>query len=132
MQRIEADRLSGPLRDATVRRSMRRLLIVAVSAALSAPASALAADPILALRDVQPGARCSGLTVVRGTAISSFDVEVLDVLDRQRPEAARILVRVSGPAVAATGLGPGFSGSPIYWGYRQHKPKRCNRAGERC
>ena len=93
---------------------MRRLLIVAVSAALSAPASALAADPILALRDVQPGARCSGLTVVRGTAISSFDVEVLDVLDRQRPEAARILVRVSGPAVAATGLGPGFSGSPIY------------------
>jgi hypothetical protein len=39
---------------------------------------------------------------------------VLDVIDRQRPDAARILIRVSGATVAATGLGPGFSGSPIY------------------
>src|SRR5206468_2690817 len=27
---------------------------------------------------------------------------------------ARILIRVSGPAIDATGIGPGFSGSPIY------------------
>ena len=39
---------------------------------------------------------------------------MLDVIDRQRPEVARILVRVSGPAVDATGIGPGFSGSPVY------------------
>jgi len=93
---------------------MRRLLIAAVSAILLMPAGALAADPIMSLQEVQPGARCTGLTVVRGTAISSFDVDVIDVLDRQRPEVARILVRVSGPAVAGTGIGPGFSGSPIY------------------
>jgi len=93
---------------------MRRLLIAAVSATLIAPSCAIAADPIMPLAQVQPGARCTGLSVVRGTAISSFDVDVLDVLDRQRLDAARILVRVSGPAVAATGLGPGFSGSPIY------------------
>ena len=93
---------------------MRRLLIAAVSATLLAPAGALAADPIMPLQEVQPGARCSGLTVVRGTAISTFDVEVIDVLDRQRPDVARILVRVSGAAVAATGIGSGFSGSPIY------------------
>ena len=96
------------------RSGMRRLLLAALAAALVAPASASAADPIMPLGDVQAGMRCTGLTVVRGTAITSFDVEMLDVIDRQRPEVARILVRVSGPAVDADGLGPGFSGSPIY------------------
>jgi hypothetical protein len=93
---------------------MRRLLLAALAAALAAPAPALAGDPIMPLGDVQPGARCTALTVVRGTAITPFDVEVLDVIDRARPEVAQILVRVSGPAVADTGIGPGFSGSPIY------------------
>ena len=92
---------------------MRRLLLAALAAALVAPAAARAADPIMPLADVQPGMRCTGLTVVRGLQITSFDVEVVDVVDRGRAGAARILVRVSGPAVDATGLGPGFSGSPI-------------------
>lgn len=56
---------------------------------------------------------CTGLTVVQGLDITSFDVDVVDVIDRARGTSARILVRVSGPAVDATGLGPGFSGSPI-------------------
>jgi hypothetical protein len=93
---------------------MRRLLLAALAAVLVAPTPAGAAEPIMALGDVQPGARCTGLTVVHGTDISSFDVDVLDVIDRQRPDDARILIRVSGPTVDATGLGPGFSGSPIY------------------
>ncbi len=57
--------------------------------------------------------QCTGLSVVRGLEISQFGVEVVDVVDRGRAGAARILVRVSGPAIDATGLGPGFSGSPI-------------------
>jgi hypothetical protein len=92
---------------------MRRLLLAALAAALVAPAGASASDPIMPLADVAPGMRCTALTVVHGTAITSFDVEVLDVLDRLRPDTASILVRVSGPAVDATGIGPGFSGSPI-------------------
>jgi hypothetical protein len=92
---------------------MRRLLLAALAVALVAPAAARAADPILPLAEVQPGMRCTGLTVVQGLDISSFDVEVLDVIDRGRGGAARIVVRVSGPAVDRTGLGPGFSGSPI-------------------
>ena len=87
---------------------MRRLLLAALAAALVAPAVPSAADPIMPLGDVQAGMRCTALTVVRGTAITSFDVEVLDVIDRQRPESARILVRVSGPAVDATGHRPGL------------------------
>jgi hypothetical protein len=92
---------------------MRRLLLAALAAALVAPVPAEAAAPIMPLDEVQAGARCTGLTVVRGTEVTSFDVEVLDVIGAERPRTARILVRVSGPAVDATGLGPGFSGSPV-------------------
>src|SRR5918997_5123591 len=92
---------------------MRRLLLAALAVALVAPAVARAADPILPLAEVQPGMRCIGLSVVQGQQISQFGVEVVDVIDRGRGGAARIIVRVSGPAVDVTGLGAGFSGSPI-------------------
>ncbi len=93
---------------------MRRLLLAVLAAVFMAPQVASAADPIMPLAEVAPGMRCTALTVVRGTAITSFGVEVIDVIDRLRLENARILIRVSGPAVDATGIGPGFSGSPIY------------------
>ncbi len=92
---------------------MSRPLLAVLAIALMLPAGAEAADPIMPLGEVQAGARCTGLSVVRGTDVASFDVEVLDVIGTDRPEAARILVRVSGPAVDATGVGQGFSGSPI-------------------
>jgi hypothetical protein len=92
---------------------MRRLLLAVLAATVVLPASAHAADPVLPLSEVQPGMRCTGLTVVQGLDVTSFAVDVVDVVDRPRGSSARILVRVSGPAVDATGLGPGFSGSPI-------------------
>jgi hypothetical protein len=53
--------------------------------------------------------------VIHGTDVSSFSVQVLDVVDADPAEdGPRILVEVSGPAVDRTGIGPGFSGSPIY------------------
>jgi hypothetical protein len=71
------------------------------------------------LSEVRSGMRCTGLSVVRGIEISSFDVEVIDVIaDDPATGGPRILIRVSGPAVDATGLGPGFSGSPILCGGR--------------
>jgi hypothetical protein len=79
-----------------------------------APAAAHAADPIMPLAEVRSGMRCTGLSVVRGTEVSSFDVEVIDVIaDDPATGGPRILIRTSGPAVDATGIGPGFSGSPI-------------------
>jgi hypothetical protein len=90
----------------------RSLLMVALMLAAAPPASA--ADPILPLGEVRPGMSCTGLSVIRGTAISSFDVEIIDVIAAEAGlSGPRILVRVSGPAVDATGVGPGFSGSPI-------------------
>jgi hypothetical protein len=93
----------------------RPLAAVTVAAFLSIAAPALAGDPIMPLSDVHGGMRCTGYTVVHGTDISSFDVEVLDVIDGDASgEGPRILIRVSGPAVDGTGVGPGFSGSPFY------------------
>src|SRR5438270_13887002 len=79
--------------------------------------SALAAgDPVMPLSQVQRGMHCTAYSVIRGTDISSFDVLVDDVVSdgANSPGSAFILITVSGPAVDATGVGPGFSGSPIY------------------
>jgi len=90
-------------------------LAASVLIALLAPAPARAGDPVMALADVQAGMQCTGYSVVRGTDVSSFDVEILDVVDAAATgRGARILLQASGPAVDATGLGPGFSGSPVY------------------
>ncbi len=96
-----------------------RHLVVAAAAALLmgvAPGVAEAGDPIMPLSELRPGMRCTGYSVIRGTEISSFDVEIVDVVsgDASANDGPRILLRVSGPAVDATGVGPGFSGSPVY------------------
>jgi hypothetical protein len=99
-----------PLRSAP----LHRCALLIVLAVLAAPVGAQAADPIMPLSEVRAGLTCTGLSVVRGTQISSFEVEVLDVIAGDSAYGgARLLVRVSGPAVDATGVGPGFSGSPV-------------------
>jgi len=97
----------------------RRLLAVAAAAALltgAVPALAQAGDPIMPLSELRPGMRCTGYSVVRGTAISSFGVEIVDIVsgDASANDGPRILLRVNGPVVDQTGVGPGFSGSPVY------------------
>jgi len=93
----------------------RILLAATVAVTLIPAAPALAGDPIMPLSQVHAGMHCTGYSVVRGTTISSFDVDVVDVIDSDPgTDGARIIVTASGPAVDATGIGPGFSGSPIY------------------
>jgi len=95
---------------------MRARLLAATVAALLLPASpAAAGDPIMPLSQVRSGMQCTGYSVIRGTEISSFGVEILDVIDGDASgQGPRILLRVFGPAVDGTGVGPGFSGSPVY------------------
>jgi hypothetical protein len=89
--------------------------LLAVVPVLLAPAAARAAgDPIMPLAQVKAGMHCTALSVVQGTTISSFDADVVDVVDGDATEGSRILIRASGPAVDATGVGEGFSGSPVY------------------
>jgi hypothetical protein len=106
---------------------MRARLIVLTVAALLLPASSAAAgDPIMPLSQVRSGMQCTGLLVVRGTEISSFDVEILEVIDGDASgQGPRLHERVSAPPVDGTGVGPGFSGSPIYCrDGRGHQPQR--------
>src|SRR5436190_13341239 len=77
-------------------------------AALIFAAPAYACDPIMPLSQVHRGMHCTGYSVVQGTDISSFNVDVIDVTEDG------ILIDASGPAVDQTGIGEGFSGSPIY------------------
>ena len=95
---------------------MRSLLAAVTASALLIPATAArAGDPVMPLAEVHSGMQCTGYSVVRGTDVAAFDIEVIDVVDdRASGVGPRILVRASGPAVDETGIGPGFSGSPIY------------------
>lgn len=68
----------------------------------------------MGLAEVQRGMACTAASVVRGTDIETFEIEVLDIVSGDA--AARqpyILFRASGPVIDRTGIGPGFSGSPI-------------------
>ena len=91
-----------------------RLAVLTTALVLALAAPAVAAEPVMPLAQVQRGMQCTGLSVVQGTEIASFDVEIVDVITGDdAAESPRILGRVSGEAVDRTGLGPGFSGSPI-------------------
>ena len=101
------------LRSATLRHPAS--LAVSLLAFLVLAAPARGADPIMPLAEVQAGMRCTSLSVVRGVEPVPFDVEIIDVVEAGSTGGGpRILIRVSGPAVDETGIGPGFSGSPIY------------------
>lgn len=93
-----------------------RSLLIAGLVCLALPLPASAADPIMRLSEVRPGMKCTALSVFRGTAVEPFDVEIIDVVGEAAIGSTqpRLLVRVSGERVDVTGVGPGFSGSPIY------------------
>ena len=67
------------------------------------------------LSEVQAGMKCTAYSVFHGQQIETFDVDIVDIVGQAAnfETAPRLLVRVSGPKVDETGVGPGFSGSPI-------------------
>jgi hypothetical protein len=88
------------------------LSLVAAGGWAAVPASA--AEPIMPLDQVKQGMHCTARSVVKGTDIATFDVEILDVVAGDAAlHQPFILFRASGAAIDATGIGPGFSGSPI-------------------
>ncbi|MHC4598918.1 MAG: hypothetical protein ACYS47_07930 [Planctomycetota bacterium] len=70
------------------------------------------AEEILPLDEVKPGMKGKVRTVFRGTKISTFDFEVVDVLRAWLPGQDVILVKCSGGEVDQTGIASGMSGSP--------------------
>jgi hypothetical protein len=96
---------------------MRRLTILALLVVtLTAPFLAVAAAPAwMPVADVRPGMRGVALTVVAGTKVESFDVQILEIVPGAGPAGDLILIRASGPLIARTGgIAAGMSGSPVY------------------
>ncbi len=92
----------------------RAIALLVAIAALALPVGATAVGPpIMPLADVQPGMHCSVASVIQGTAVTTFDARIDDLLRTRDPRGTRILVTLSGAAIDATGIGPGFSGSPL-------------------
>ena len=70
---------------------------------------------IMPMSELRPGMKGICKTVVSGTKIEDFEVEVLAVLEGDAPDSSLILVRLGGDLVKRTGgLAAGMSGSPIY------------------
>lgn len=87
------------------------LLIICLS--FSVPVSAQ--QPLMDLEDVRPGMTGIGKTVIQGTKIDDFDVEVLSILKQNGPTGDKILVKVSGDVIDKSGgIAAGMSGSPVY------------------
>ena len=96
---------------------MRRLTILALLAVtLTAPLLPVAAAPAwMPVADVRPGMRGVARTVIAGTKVESFDVQILDIVPGAGPAGDLILIRASGPLIARTGgIAAGMSGSPVY------------------
>ena len=94
---------------------IRRRLITGILALLFflIPAPSGAAE-ILPLEQITPGMHGVARTVVSGTAIEEFGVEVLGIMKDKGPAGDLILVRVYGDIVEKTGIAQGMSGSPVY------------------
>src|SRR5258706_16402406 len=55
-----------------------------------------------------------GRTVMKGTKVETFQVEILGVLKNPRPGRDLVLARLSGLGLEKTGVIAGMSGSPVY------------------
>lgn len=65
--------------------------------------------------EVKVGMKGIGKTVIAGTTIETFDVEILSIVKGQSPAGDLFLCRVSGPVIDQSGgIAAGMSGSPVY------------------
>ncbi|MGE5593739.1 MAG: SpoIVB peptidase S55 domain-containing protein [Betaproteobacteria bacterium] len=79
------------------------------------PVGASQNQEFMPLSELQPGMKGIGKTVLEGTRIDTFDVEILGILKGESATGDLVLVRVSGkPVEAAGGIAAGMSGSPVY------------------
>ncbi|WP_040683226.1 SpoIVB peptidase S55 domain-containing protein [Thermosinus carboxydivorans] len=89
--------------------------IVLLALLLILPAALVQAVAIMPVDQVRPGMQGVGKTVVAGTQIEEFGVEVLGVMKDKGPSGDLILVRTYGDVIERTGgIAQGMSGSPVY------------------
>ena len=75
----------------------------------------VAKTEIMPLEEIKPGMQGVGKTVLRGTQIEEFAVEIVSILENQNMDQDLILVKTSGDVIERTGgIASGMSGSPVY------------------
>lgn len=93
-------------------KKVKCLVILFCLTFLSVSAQAIEIFP---LSEVKPGLIGVGKTVVQGTTVEEFVVEVIGVIPQSPPTPNLIMVRVSGdPIDKSGGIASGMSGSPVY------------------
>ena len=76
---------------------------------------AVAESEIMPLENIKPGMQGVGKTVIQGSKIEEFAVEIVSILENQNQEQDLILVKTSGDVIERTGgIASGMSGSPVY------------------
>lgn len=80
------------------------------------PIGKVSATPeIMTTDQLQPGMQGIAKTVIQGTTIDTFDIEILGVVKEGTDSDGRILAKASGPVIDKTGgVLQGMSGSPVY------------------
>src|SRR5262249_34670334 len=94
-------------------------LLAALLLSSASPIQAAAvpqSHPQLAWRvdDLRRGMKGHGRTVMKGTKVETFQVEILGVLRNTSPGRDLVLARLSGLGLEKTGVIAGMSGSPVY------------------
>ena len=94
------------------------MLIISGFSGEAAEGPATGSPPaIYPVEAVRPGLEGVGYTVVRGTKVEQFPVEILGLVKQAGPSGSDlVLVRVGGVVRAAGGIAAGMSGSPVYVG----------------
>ncbi len=75
----------------------------------------LFSQEIIPISEIKEGMEGIGYTVVKGTNIQEFNVEVVSVLRKTWHGSDAILIRLSGLDLEHSGTVAGMSGSPIYF-----------------
>ena len=97
------------------RRRFGALILVCLVWLLALPAAAVAAVPLMPLSEVRVGAQGVARTVIAGTRIEEFGVEVLGIMKNKGAVGDLILVRTYGDVIdRAGGVAQGMSGSPVF------------------
>jgi hypothetical protein len=102
------------MRSMTVRRVAIVLGLGWISATLAASAGEPDAKMYWDVKDLRPGMKGVGQTVMVGTKLEEFGAEVLGVMKDVSPGRDMVLCRLTGCNLEHAGIIQGMSGSPIY------------------
>jgi len=93
----------------------RSMLFVILAALIAAASSARGVAPFYPLSEIRPGLKGVAYTVISGTDVRSFTVEILGLAQISAQNRQLILVKVSGALLReGKGIAAGMSGSPVY------------------